>query len=252
MTEILASQPPRRLNFARLMEVLLQPAHTFGLLVADSRPNWLTPMLTLSLSSFLSVVVSGYLTARAAAMGEMQLPLDWQYWTPDMQNNYMQARQSMQGPVFVYIIPLISAVLALWLGWLILSGLLHLGSTLLGGPGSMQSALNIAAWASLPFVVRDVLRVVYMLIAGHAIASPGLSGFAASAPFLSQILSRVDLFFIWTCVLLVIGFGAADSLPKNKAIADVVAVTALILLAQAGLGTLIANMGGMAIQRPFF
>ncbi len=252
MTETIALNPPRRLNFARIMEVLLQPVRTFGLVVEENRPSWFTPMLALSLSSFLSMVVSGYLTARAASMGEVQLPRDWQYWTPDMQNNYMQAQQSMQGSVFTYVIPLVSALVALWLGWLILSGLLHLGSTLLGGRGSMQSALNIAAWASLPFVIRDVLRVIYMLIAGHSITSPGLSGFAGSGAFLSQLLSRIDLFFIWTCILLVLGFAVADSLPKNKAIADVLIVTLLLLLAQAGIGTLIANLGGMAVQRPFF
>jgi heme A synthase len=91
-----------------------------------------------------------------------------------------------------------------------------------------------------------------MLLAGHAIVSPGLSGFAGSAQFASQMLSRVDLFFIWTCILLVIGFAVADNLPKNKAIADVLIVTVLILIAQAGVGALIANMGGLAVQRPFF
>ncbi|MEW6404458.1 MAG: YIP1 family protein [Chloroflexota bacterium] len=252
MTESLDLKPSRRLNFARVMEVLLQPARTLKLIVEESRSSWLTPMLALSLSSLMGVVVSGYLTARAASMGEMQLPRDWEWWTPDMQNNYMQAQQSMQGPVFTYVIPLLSALASLWLGWLLLSGLLHLGSTLLGGRGSMQNALNVAAWASLPFLVRDLLRVVYMLLAGHAIVSPGLSGFAGSSQFLTEILSRVDIFFIWTCILLIIGFAVADSLPRKKAIADVAVVIVLLMLAQAGIGTLLAGASGMAVQRPFF
>ena len=40
---------------------------------------------------------------------------------------------------------------------LLLAALLHFGSTLLGGRGSMQGALNIVAWASLPFAL-GVLR----------------------------------------------------------------------------------------------
>lgn len=165
-----------------------------------------------------------------------------------MQNNYMQAQQATQGPVFVYVMPLVSTLVALWLGWLILSGVLHLGSTLLGGRGSMSTALNVVGWAYLPFVVRDLLRVVYMLLAGHAIVSPGLSGFAGGAVFASQILSRVDLFFLWSAVLLVIGFGISDGLSRNKSITGVVIILLILLLAQAGLGSLVSNIGGMATQ----
>ena len=242
--------PVRRLNFARILEILFQPQRTFALITEEAQSSWLTPMLTLSLSAFLAVLVSGYLKARAAMMGEVQLPPDWQYWTPDMQNNFMQAQQATQGTAFVYIIPLVSVLAGLWLGWLILSGLLHLGSTLLGGRGSMQSALNIVAWANLPFMLRDALRVIFMLLAGHAIVSPGLSGFAGSggsAVFLAKILSRVDIFFLWNAILLVIGFGIADGLSRNKAIFGVASVLLIILLALAGVGALTSNLGGLSV-----
>ena len=116
----------------------------------------------------------------------------------------------------------------------------------------MQSALNIVAWASLPFAIRDILRIVFMLVAGHAINSPGLSGFVSTSGFVSQLLTRVDLFLIWQVILLVIGFGIADSLPRNKALVGVVVVMLLVLMAQAGLGALTSGFGGMAVQRPFF
>ena len=157
MTESNISKPASKLNFARILAVLFQPRRTFTEIAGEIGSSWLTPMLALSLSALLSVIVSGYLTSRAAMMGNITFPPDWQYWTPEMQNNYMQAQQSMQGPVFVYVIPFVSAFVGLWLGWLIFSGLLHLGSTLLGGRGSMSSALNVVAWAYLPFVVRDKL-----------------------------------------------------------------------------------------------
>jgi len=121
MTENITLQSTSRFNFARIVEMLLQPQRTFALLAEELRSSWSTPMLALSISAFLGVIVSGYLTSRAAMMGEVQLPRDWEWWTPDMQANYMQAQQSMQGPVFSYIIPLVSALVGLWLGWLILS-----------------------------------------------------------------------------------------------------------------------------------
>src|SRR5512134_116642 len=148
MTDLPLEKPPaRRFDFARLLPVLTRPNRTFGEMAAEARATWLTPMLLLSITALLVVLVSGYLKTRAAMMGEVTMPPDWQWWTPDMQNNYMQAQQLTQGKVFMYVIPLVGAWSGLWAGWIVLGGLLHLGSTLLGGRGSMQSALNITAWA---------------------------------------------------------------------------------------------------------
>lgn len=252
MTDTTLSQPPaRRFDFPRAQAILFRPRQVFQEMASEARATWLTPMLVLTITAILVVIVAGYLKGRATMMGEIQLPPDWEYWTPDMQNNYMLAQQARQGPVFVYIMPLISSLAGLWIGWLLLAALLHFGSTLLGGRGSMQSALNIVAWASLPFAVRDILRIVFMLSAGHAIISPSLSGFA-TAGFVAQLLARLDIFLVWNVLLLVIGFGIADSLPHTKAVTGVLAVMALVLLAQAGLGALGAGFGGLAVQRPFF
>jgi hypothetical protein len=253
MTDItLEQRPARRFDFSRLQAILFRPRRAFQEMTSESRATWLTPMLVLTTTAVLAVLVAGYLRTHATMTGEIQLPPDWQYWSPDMQNNYMQAQQATQGPVFMYVMPLIGSLTGLWLGWLLLGALLHFGSTLLGGRGSMQSALNIVAWASLPFAMRDLLRMVFMLITGHTIVSPGLSGFATTSGFLTQLLTRIDIFLIWHMLLLVLGFALADSLPRGKAAAGVIVVMLLVLLARAGLGALTSGFGGMAVQRPFF
>jgi hypothetical protein len=253
MTDIsLERQSPRRFDVARILSVLTRPRSFFEHLAAESRATWLTPMLLLSVTALLVVIIAGYMKTRAAMMGEVQMPPDWQWWTPEMQENYARAQQATQGPTFMYIFPLVRAWSGLWVGWVLVGGLLHLASTLLGGRGSMQGALNIAAWASIPFAIRDVLKVIYMLVEGHAINSPGLSGFAMSAGFIPQLLARLDLFVFWYILLLVIGFSVADGLPRGKAVLGVAVVMVLLLAAQAGLATLMAGVGGQAVQRPFF
>ena len=253
MTDIpLDQRPARRFDLPRVGTILLHPRRTFQEMVSESRATWLTPMLILSVTAILVVIVAGYLKSRAAMMGEIMLPPDWEFWTPEMQNNYMQAQQATQGPVFNYIMPLVGSLTGLWVGWLLLAGLLHFGSTLLGGRGSMQSALNIVAWASLPFAVRDILRIIFMLAAGHAIVSPGLSGFMTTPGFIAQLLTRLDIFMIWHVILLVLGFALTDGLPRGKAVTGVVVVMLLVLFAQAGIGALTSSFGGLAVQRPFF
>lgn len=253
MTDIpVEKQPVRRFDFPRLLSVFIRPRRTYAEMAAQPRATWLTPMLVLTITALLVVLVAGYLKTRAAMMGEVTLPPDWQWWTPEMQNNYMQAQQATQGTTFMYIIPLVGAWTGLWLGWVLVAGLLHLGSTLLGGRGTMQGALNVVAWASLPFAIRDILKVIYMLSAGHAIGSPGLSGFATSAGFLPQLLARVDIFVLWYVILLIIGMAVFDGLSRGKAVVDVLVVILLVMFAQAGIGTLLSNVGGQAVQRPFF
>jgi hypothetical protein len=232
--------------------MLFRPRRGFQEMASESRATWLTPMLILTVTAILVVIVAGYLKSRAAMMGEIPLPPDWQFWTPEMQENYMRAQQATQGPVFLYIMPMVGSLTGLWLGWLLLAAFLHFGSTLLGGRGSMQSALNIVAWASLPFAVRDILRIIFMLAAGHAITSPGLSGFTSMPGFVAQLLTRVDIFLIWHVILLVIGFALTDGLPRGKAVTGVLVVVILVLLAQAGVGALMSSFGGLAVQRPFF
>jgi hypothetical protein len=253
MSETTSNPQSEKSNFfKRIITLLTHPRRFFALDLG----GWRLPMLVLSLTLSLQTAVAGFLRARAAAMGEVQLPPDWQWWTPEMQNNYMQAQQATQGPVFVYIIPLVGALTSLWLGWMLVSGLLHLASTLLGGRGSMGTAMSVVAWASLPFAVRDILRVIFMLAVGRAIASPGLSGFVSGSEagmlFIGQLLGMLDLFFVWYVLLTVIGFSVKDNLGSGKAALGVAGVLLLILLAQAGLGMLGQNLSGMLISRPFF
>ena len=230
---------------------MIHPRQGVQRLAVEEKLTWQMPMLLVNLLFLLRTIVTGVLQMRVSNLGQAALPADWQWWTPDMQSNYMQAIQATQGPVFLYIIPAVTGLARIWLGWLILGGLLHLASTLLGGRGSMRSVLSLTGWAMLPFALRDLLRIVYMLIVQHPIASPGLSGFGGLL-FLSKVLAGVDLFIIWFAILLGMGLRVMDNLPVGKAIAVVVIVLLLVLLVQGGLGMLSTSLGGMMITRPFF
>ena len=246
------SNTVRRFNVPRAFAVFFNPRAALAEIASEARANWLTPMLILSITATLAVFASGYMNTRSAMMGGASLPSDWQYWTPEMQQNYMQAQQATQGPVFMYVMPFVGSMTRLWLGWLVFAGLLHLGSTLSGGHGTMQGSLNMTAWANLPFAIRDILRAVYVFLSQHAITSPSLSGFASGPGFIANILMRTDIFLIWFLILMTIGLAIADGLTKRKSFTIVLIVTVIVLSAGAGLGTLGSKLGGSAIQRPFF
>jgi hypothetical protein len=169
----------------------------------------------------------------------------------------MQAAQATSGPVFVYLFPIILALTAVLVTWLLVSGLLHLIVTLLGGRGETASAINLVAWSSLPIALRELVRAGLMLFTRQLIANPGLSGFVPLDPtgaqtYLAFFLGQIDIYLLWSVLLLVGGVKAANGLPTGKATGGVVLTVAIVLALQALLDLLTGRLGSLTIIRPFF
>jgi hypothetical protein len=122
--------------------------------------------------------------------------------------------------------------------WLLLGVLTNLFSLAFGGRSGAGMALTIAAWASIPLAVRNLMQIMYYLATGAAIQAPGLSGFAPTPGsdnwliLLQQILSRLDIYFIWEIGLLAIGMGVWGGLVKKKSIPAAVLAVVIVLLLQ--------------------
>jgi hypothetical protein len=177
--------------------------------------------------------------------------------TPEDQAQFQQAMAATQGPVFIYVFPALLAVGGVWIGWLLVSGIIHLALTLLGGRGAPGSAMNLVAWSSLPFAVRSLVRIIAMLFTHQLITRPGLSGFAPQgegnlAAYLAVFFSLIDIYVIWHIVLLIIGVRAASGLRMGKSVAAVILVILMVLALQALLTFGISRLAGLTVIRPFF
>ena len=161
------------------------------------------------------------------------------------------------GPVFTYLLPAVMAVLGIYLGWLLLGWLLHLGLTLLGGRLSSQQVLNVTAWSLLPFALRDVVRTVAMWNNGQELTTLGLSGFAPMGEgptllFLAALLAYLDIYLLWHWLLLGKGLNVGANLSKVKTW-SVVLFTVLVLFLLRGVPALIsAQFSDLTVIRPFF
>ena len=144
----------------------------------------------------------------------------------------------------------------MWVGWLVVVGVLHLVLTLIGGRGSTRTAMNVVAWASLPFAVRDLVRIGAMFVTQQLVTHPGLSGFApaggGASAFLAALLGLADIYLIWHILLLIRGVRASNGLPPSKAASGVLLTMLLVLLLQALPGFLLAQLSGLNIIGPFF
>jgi len=247
----------KRFNFAWVPEMLFHPRRCFQRLVSFTNPLWLTPLLILSFAVCINVFLVGRIKNQTALMGEITYPPDFQYYTPEQQAQYTQAIQSTQGPVFTYVLPIFAAISGVWIGWLILGGMIHLVTTLLGGRGSIGLSMNIVAWASLPLAVREFVQLIYLLITHKLISNPGLSGFSqvgvSGLPlYLSQILALIDIYLVWQIMLLILGVRISTGLNPTKSIFGVILSVLIILLIQSGISYLGSALGNLNITRPFF
>jgi hypothetical protein len=257
MAELTVTTRTRRFYWNWIPDIIFRPQRAFERIGSVNSAVWLTPLLVLSVMLLLNVFFTGRIKSQAALTGEITYPPDYQYYSPEQQAQYMQAIQSTQGPVFVYVLPMITALLGVWIGWLILGGALHLATTLFGGRGSTVMSMNVVAWASLPLAVRSLIQVAYMLITHKLIAYPGLSGFSpvgesSGLQFIGEILQLIDIYLVWQIVLLIIGTRKTTALSPAKSTIAVLLVMLIILALQAGLAFLFSLLGNLSIARPFF
>jgi hypothetical protein len=246
----------RRFRFDLVLPVLFKPRTAFREINAHASRSWLTPLLIVTLAALLLVVVGGPLRKAAAEAEAMNLPPEFQYYTPEQQAQITQGRAATSSPTFIYVFPALGAVLKVWIGWLAVGATLHLFLTFLGSRGTMASMMNLVAWAGLPFAVRDVVRSAYTMIAHRLIQGPGLSGLIPSgaeggALFAAGVLGLIDLYLIWHIALLVVASRSEVDPGNRRALGSVLATQVIAILLQALPAFAAASLGNLTVVRPF-
>ncbi|MCI0397334.1 MAG: YIP1 family protein [Chloroflexi bacterium] len=246
-----------RWRFDLVLPALFRPRRAFARIAPAGTALWHTPIVILLATGLIRTLVAGAVRQAATlAAGPGAPPPGFEFYTPEQQAQLQQAMAATSGPVFVYLLPAVVTLLGVYLGWLVLGGILHLGLTLVGGRGRSQQALNVVAWSLLPFALRDAVRIVAMWASGQPLAGLGLSGFAPTEPgnltiYLTALLALVDLYLLWHMVLLLAGVRAADNLSRFKAWGVVLIVVVGLLLLRALPALIAAQFSGLTVIRPF-
>lgn len=254
--EVVEEPRPRRLRWDWLLPVFFRPGRTMHTVSQQEKGVWLAPLLVLSLLALIVSLAGGPARA-AAAQPSGELPPDFQYWPPEQQEQYLQSQQNRASPMVIYGLPALGTLAGIWIGWFLLGSILHLALTMVGSRGSNTAALNLAAWASMPFAIRFIVQAVYMLTTRQVIQAPGLSGFIAAeaqgfAAFLRPLLAHVDLYTLWMIILLLIGAAPLTGLGKGKTWAAVILSVLLLLALQALPGYIAGRLSGLNPTRMFF
>jgi hypothetical protein len=246
-----------RLQLNLIPTFLFHPSIGFSKLTTIRRNSWLAPILITSLAVILCILTTGWLKQQTALTGNIDLPPDFDYFTPEQQAQYVQATQATQSPIFIYVLPLTGSLLGLWLMWLLIGGTLHLTTTLFGGRGGTAASMNLVAWSYLPFALRNFIRFIYMIISRRLIESPGLSGFISSTEtnwsmIMATLFGLIDIYLIWHIILLVMGVKITSGLSTVKSIGSVLITILFTVGLQVSAQFLITKLSNLSVTRPFF
>jgi len=217
----------------RIAGVLFAPAETFEDIAR--KPNLVGPMLVILLVSYIGAF---FIIPRMdwAAVTEAQMDAAKKQ-NPNMSQediDRMTRITSAFGKVIGWVGPLLGLAM-----YVILAGIMLLAFRLTGGEGNFQQALSATFYAQMPLLISSIVTTIVVVLRGNVDPTQMATVVKSNPAFLVDmkehavlfsLLSSIDLFTIWTIVLLIIGFAALSKSSKAKSAAIVIALWVVFIL----------------------
>lgn len=243
-------------QFNWVLPLFLRPRKTTGEIVEQDKPVWLTPLVILTVLALLVVIIAAPIQRQAVQMGS-DLPPDFQYYSQEQQDQFYQAQANQTSPLFLYVFPMLSGLLKIWVPWFLLSIVLYLALTLAGSRANSTRSYNLVGWSMLPFAIRVLVQIAVMLFTRAQVTAPGLAGFIDSeatgaGAYFRSMLGFIDVYFIFQVVLLVLGAIQLSGLTRTKAIVATLVSVAILLFLASIPGLLASALGGLSLTRGFY
>ena len=232
-----------------LFQMFYKPRATLSKVGAEDVSNKRTPLLFVSIIVVLAVLIAAPVKTQQLQMGAT-LPEDFQWWSEEQQQQYLEAQANQASPIFMILFPALQGILGYLIFSMLMASILYLALTLGGNRAPRLKIGNLVAWAMVPFGLRELVKFFVVGSSKKLVENPGLSNLIdADAGGLSAywrgILGSIDLYWLLFLVLLIIGAILISGLKKRKAIITTVIAVLIMLLLQ-GLPSLVSSfLGGL-------
>lgn len=224
-----SAEPEKPNTFGRIIGVLSNPIATFESIV--QRPNILGPLLIFIIISIASAVavavkVDFNALAREAVEQNPSIPADKVDGAVNMTKGIMTVSM-YASPVLIVLMLVITA------------GVCLLAFKMFGGEGDFNQALSVTIYAWFPRLIRGILGAIVMLSKGttslYELQNPVMSnlGFLfdpKTQPVQYALGTALDVFNLWSLVLLIIGLSAMSKLSKVKSAVIVIVLWLVVNL----------------------
>jgi hypothetical protein len=235
---------PKTNVFQRIAGVLFAPAEAFAEIAR--RPDVLGPLLILLVIRYASTLLiipkldtEAMFEAQAAQMRKQN---------PDIAEADLERVRTFgaaSAKVFAYVSPVLMVV---W--YLILAAVLLGAFRAMGGEGTFKQAFSATLYAWIPLTILSIITTIVVMARGSfdpttaatlVKSNPAFLTTLTDHPVLFSLLSSIDLFTIWTVILLIFGFAALSKLSKGRSAAIVISLWLVLVLVKVGFTALTAG-----------
>lgn len=230
-------------HWAWIPRMFVKPRSTLTRVNEQETSAWLAPMVVLAVMVLLAVVFTAPIK-RVNIQTGATLPEDFQWWSQERQQQFLQAQQNLTSPTFMYLFPLLTGLAGYLLFWVLCSSLLYLSLTLAGSRTTNQKVSNLIAWSMLPFALRELVKVIVIIASKELVDAPGFSYLVTSEAtgimaWLRGILGQVDFYSLLFVIFLFLGAVPLSGLRTNKAVLAI-SVALILMTTLVGLPSVIS------------
>ncbi len=234
------AEPPAKNTFQRIAGVLFAPAETFRDIAR--RPDILMPLIVLAIIGFVvAALMAPRIDFEAAFRDQMAAQ------NRNMSDADMDRAAKMTGAVtkiMWYTGPVWGILI-----WVIIAGVLLLAHRLFGGEGNFKQAFSTVLYSWIPMTISSIVTGIVTVARGEVDmmsmqtlvkSNPAFLVDMKEQPVLFAALTSLDIFTIWTIILLIIGFATLSRLSKAKSAVIIVSLWLLTVVVKLGFAAMAA------------
>jgi len=227
-----AEAAPRPNTLQRIAGVLMSPAQTFE--DVARRPDVVFPLLIIVA---ISVITTLLIVPRVDFAATYREAFESANMPPQQMERSIRIAAAF-GKAIAYFGPLLQVV-----AFAVIGGVLLIAFRVFGGEGDFKQAFSVTLYSWMPLCIKSVLATGVLLTKKTMtlvdLANPLRSNLAFLAdmkgrPILFSLLGSLDLFTIWTLVLVIIGFAAISRLSRVRSSAIVISLWLVVVLFKVG------------------
>jgi len=233
-------QEPKPNSLSRIAGVFFAPGETFASIVR--RPDFVVPLVILLVISLLTgVLVAQKVDFKELARDTIESQPRAKNLPPDVIEKQVNFTAGFM-KVASYGSPVVSTLLLV-----VLAAILFAAFKIFGGEGEFLQALSITIYAWYPNLIRAIVSVVALMskktLTMFTLQNPVASniGYFMNPklhPIAAAFWGSIDLFTIWTLILLIIGFAAMSRFSRMKSAVIILSLWAVKILFSVGAGAM--------------
>jgi hypothetical protein len=232
---------PKKNLFERIAGVLFAPADAFAEIAR--RPGAMAPLILFILAGYASTfIVVPRLDVGAITSAQQDAIRKKNPNVSEADLDRMARIATASTKVIAWASPFLLVVV-----YVIVAAVLLLAFRLMGGEGTFHQALTATLYAWIPLLILSIITTVVIFARGAfdpttaatlVKSNPSFLVDMKEQPVLFSLLSSLDVFTIWTLVLLTFGFAALSRMARSSAAAIVFSLWIALVLAKVGFAAL--------------